>query len=174
MVGPRTKNSGHLATRIPRIWPRNIIGNNRVVQGALYGGKNYKPVQIDIGWICCRCLQTLNCPRNSFANRYTLNEIQLELGNCSFFEKEIVVFLWYTYWDSIFSEMKSSRIADKQRRREIIAQARVVKCAHVFPMLSNPCPILSLIRTSFISPFTKFDCLKYLITPRIYFTVCSA
>ena len=85
----RNQNPSNLAS--------NIIGNNRVVQGALYGDENCKPVQIDIGWICCRRLQTLNCPRNFFANRYKLNEIQLELGSCSSFNKGIVVSLWYTY-----------------------------------------------------------------------------
>jgi len=70
-----------------------MIWNNRAVQGALYGGENCRPVQIDIGWICCCCLQTLNYPLNSFANRYELDEIQLELDSCSFLDKEIVGFL---------------------------------------------------------------------------------
>ena len=153
----RNKNPSNLAS--------NIIRNNRVVQGALYGGENCKPVQIDIGWICCCCLQTFNCPRDSFTHRYKLNEIQLELHGCTFFDKEIVIFLQDGFstksaviWKqgirtgiSIFLDMHSSRIGDKQRSREIAAQVMVAK--RVLPMLSNPGPILSLMRISFNSPF---------------------
>lgn len=99
----------------------NIIRNNRVVQGALYGGEDCKPVQIDISRICCRCLQTLNCPCDSFANRYKLNKIQLELDSRSFFDKEIVIFLrddfssrpcviWKTYWD--FNLLRNAELSD--------------------------------------------------------------